>query len=65
METEWTPGRPDDDDDFEESCDHGKWDDEECPECDAYFAAHPDEVEDDDGGTDDDGDDEGGELVEA
>lgn len=40
LETEY------DDDDFEESCDHGKFDDEECPECDAYFAAHPEDDED-------------------
>ena len=45
---------------WEEACDHGKFDDEECPECDAYYAAHPEEVEDDD---ESDEDEDGGELV--
>lgn len=42
METEY-----EDDDEWEEQCLHGKWDSEECPECDAYYAAHPDETDDD------------------
>lgn len=64
LETEWEPGRDDDDsDEWETQCIHGKWDDEACPACDSdpeLQGEGGDIIEDD---VEDDED--GGELVGA